>query len=111
MQMSLNFFRTAYLVDFGASFAALHVRQLQALRTNYTVVSSVLLLTVCHIKQWLAVIRIATIAPMQEHIVQTNLTVAAASASYLKAMLLPQTASFNFTLQVYSPQAFSWQCT
>ena len=47
-----------------------------------------------------------TIAPMQEHLVQTNLTVAAASASYLKAMLLPQTASFNFTLQVYSPQAF-----
>lgn len=39
--MSLNFFRNAYLVDFGATTAPLHAQQLQALRRlNYSVVSS-----------------------------------------------------------------------
>lgn len=39
LQMGLNFFRDAYLVDFGATLAPLHAQQLQALRRlNYTVV-------------------------------------------------------------------------
>lgn len=39
--MALNFFRTAYLVDFGATLASLHAEQLQVLRSfGWTVVRS-----------------------------------------------------------------------